>query len=183
MWKVLNALVKMLAPVLSFTAEEVWQEIRKIDETLPESVFLTDWPAFEEEFADAKLEEFWARILDVRGAVSRGLEVARNKGLIGHPLEASIGVVDAGDYGGALQSLTAKEWETIAITSGFEFTSSFSSEESVRFEDEQTGIVLEIGKAPGSKCPRCWKYSVDVDENGLCVRCRKVLEADHPERV
>lgn len=183
MWKVLNALVKMLAPVLSFTAEEVWQEIRKIDETLPKSVFLTDWPAFEEEFADARLEEFWARILDVRGAVSRGLEVARNKGLIGHPLEASIGVVDAGDYGGVLQSMTAKEWETIAITSGFELTSSFSSEESVRFEDEETRIVLDIGKAPGSKCPRCWKYSVDVDGNGLCARCRKVLEADHPERV
>jgi len=183
MWEILQVLVKMLAPVLSFTAEEVWQEIRKLDGTLPESVFLTDWPACEEGIADARLDESWARILEVRGAMSRGLEVARNKGLIGHSLEASIGVLDVGDYGDALQLLTGKEWETIAITSGFEFTPRHSSGESVRFEDEETGIVLEIGKALGSKCPRCWKYSVDVDGNGLCPRCRKVLGVDHPERV
>jgi len=183
MWGVLKSLVKMLAPVLSFTAEEAWQEIRKLDESLPESVFLTDWPHPDQKIADTGLEEFWAGVLEVRGALSRGLEVARTRGHIGHPLEARIRVIGAGAYKKTLQSLSEKEWETIAITSGFELGAAAEGGEFVHFEDEETGIELEIGKAPGSKCPRCWKYSVDVDENGLCERCRKVLEVDHPEKV
>jgi isoleucyl-tRNA synthetase len=183
MWGVLKSLVKMLAPVLSFTAEEAWQEIRKLDESLPESVFLTDWPHPDQKIADTGLEEFWAGVLEVRGALSRGLEVARTRGHIGHPLEARIRVIGAGAYKKTLQSLSEKEWETIAITSGFELGAAAEGGEFVHFEDEETGIDLEIGKAPGSKCPRCWKYSVDVDENGLCERCRKVLEVDHPEKV
>jgi isoleucyl-tRNA synthetase len=182
MWVVLKSLVKMLAPVLSFTAEEAWQEIRKLDESLPESVFLTDWPHPDQEIADTGLEEFWAGVLEVRGALSRGLEVARTQGHIGHPLEACIRVIDPGAYKKTLQSMSEKEWETIAITSGFEYGAA-AGKESVHFEDEETGIELEIAKAPGSKCPRCWKYSVDVDDNGLCERCRKVLEVDHPEKV
>lgn len=183
MWITLTALVKMLAPVLSFTAEEVWQEIRKLDAGLPESVFLTDWPVHDARLADASLEEFWSKVLEVRGALSRGLESARTRGVIGHPLEADITVADAAGYAEIMNSLSEEEWATVTITSGFRTTSKTAGDEAVRFADEDTGIVIDIAKAAGTKCPRCWKYTCDADERGVCPRCRRVLEADHPEKV
>ncbi len=184
MWEILKALVKMLAPVLSFTAEEAWQEMRKIDGSLPESVFLADWPLFDHDLADDELENFWSMVLEVRGALSRGLEVARNKGIIGHPLEAAVRIVDASGQEEVLHLLSEEEWETVTITSDFEIgDAGVVAGDTVRYEDEQTGILMDIGKAAGTKCLRCWKYSVDVDEKGVCPRCKKVLEASHSEKV
>ncbi|HPK06501.1 MAG TPA: isoleucine--tRNA ligase, partial [Aminivibrio sp.] len=175
MWLVLSAVIRMLAPVLSFTAEEVWQEMRKIDAKLPESIFLSDWPA---PFAVAdgkKLEEKWAKVLSVRAAVSRVLEQARSAGIIGHSLDARVEVERKGAPEAA-DLFTDEDLRVFSIVSGFRWVETISDMTVVR-EDEETGLRIGVDKAGGEKCPRCWQYTEEGDENGLCPRCSAVLSA------
>ena len=175
MWLVLSAVIRMLAPVLSFTAEEVWQEMRKIDAKLPESIFLSDWPA---PFAVAdgkKLEEKWAKVLSVRAAVSRVLEQARSAGIIGHSLDARVEVERKGAPEAA-DLFTDEDLRVFSIVSGFRWVERIDDMAVVR-DDEETGLRIGVDKARGEKCPRCWQYTEEGDENGLCPRCSEVLSA------
>ena len=92
LWNIIKELTLMLSPILSFTSEEVWQYLRQIDNSLSESVFLEDWPVLDSNLYHESLEEKWDRILWLRGAVSRGLEIARNQDLIGQSLEACVNI-------------------------------------------------------------------------------------------
>jgi isoleucyl-tRNA synthetase len=86
MYDVIQALVRMLVPVLAFTTEEIWQYLRK--ENDPESVQLTDWPAADDKLVDADLENRWERVLKAREVVAKALEEARRGKIIGHSLGA-----------------------------------------------------------------------------------------------
>lgn len=174
MWKTLSALVRMLAPVLSFTCEEVWQEMRKVDPSLPESVFLSDWPTFETEVLDTEAEKLWDRIIEVRGAILRGLEEARAKELIGHPLDAKVRLKLSEEFKDLAVSVSPSMWEMAAIVSEVEVVDP-SSKEELPWLDALTGISLEIEKSTYEKCPRCWRRTPEVAEKGLCSRCLSVL--------
>ena len=162
-------------PVLSFTAEEVWQEMRKIDTKLPESIFLSDWP---ESFAvteGKQLEEKWAKVLTVRAAVSRVLEQARSAGIIGHSLDARV-EVERKEAPEAASLFSDEDLRVFSIVSGFRWVEMIGDMAVVR-EDEETGLRIGVDKAGGEKCPRCWQYTEEGDENGLCPRCSAVLSA------
>ncbi len=175
LWVILRSLLEMLAPILSFTAEEAWQCLRGIDGSLPESVFLSLWPEIDRELEDPLLEEKWQCILTVRGTVSKALEEARSKELIGQSLEASVSVERTEKFED-MASLDGALWEMVCIVSRFEWVEGTAAGDVIS-RDEDTGLVIGVSRAPGDKCPRCWKYSTRPSPEGLCPRCEAVLES------
>ncbi len=175
MWRVLSVIIRMLAPVLSFTAEEVWQEMRKLDPGLPESIFLTDWPKPEYITGGEELEEKWEKALTVRSAVSRALEQARTAGIIGHSLDARV-EVERSKAAEAAALFPAEDFKVFSIVSDFRWTDSPDGM-AVVWDDEETSLRIGVDKARGEKCPRCWQYTETGDEDGLCPRCHAVLRA------
>ncbi|MDR1048705.1 MAG: class I tRNA ligase family protein, partial [Synergistaceae bacterium] len=175
MWEVLSSVTRMLAPILSFTAEEIWQEMRTIDPSLPESVFLSDFPKPDRGAVDEALDARWSKVLALRGAVSRTLEGLRAAKTIGTSLEAHVRVKTKGveDLAELASAFTLQEMADIAIVSKFEWSDDPAL---AAVRDEETGYEIAASAAPGAKCPRCWKYSEVSSEDGLCPRCASVLK-------
>jgi isoleucyl-tRNA synthetase len=174
MWEVLSAVTRMLAPILSFTSEEFWQEMRVIDPSLPESVFLTDFPKPDVSAIDEPLNALWDKVLALRGAVSRMLEELRAAKTIGTSLEACVQVKKTDELADVVSAFTLQEMADISIVSKFEWVSEPTGTKIVK--DEETGYEIAASFTPGSKCPRCWKYTETPTEDGLCPRCAEVLK-------
>ena len=173
MWEVLSALTRMLAPILSFTAEEIWQEMRTIDSSLPESVFLTDFPERDETRIDDELHALWEEVLRLRGVVSRLLENLRASKIIGTSLEASVRVKRAEKLAVLEKAFSLQELADLMIVSKFEWADDLEGEV---FRDEETEFELSAGVVSGTKCPRCWKYSDTPSPEELCPRCVLVMK-------
>jgi isoleucyl-tRNA synthetase len=175
LFKVLDALVRLMAPVLSFTAEEVWGHIPGAKERA-ESVHLTLLPEVETPYLDASLEERFELLLKVRGEVSKALESSRQSKLIGNSLEASVTL-------GAPEKLHAFLRENRAllkdlfIVSGVELAPSLPPGAQPSREVEGLGVL--VTRAQGEKCQRCWMYDAqvgaDADHPSVCPRCRSAL--------
>ena len=172
MWIILSALTKMLAPILSFTSEEAWQEMRKIDGTLPETVFMSDWPKTDEKATNIELDSLWDKVLKLRGAISRVLEQSRAAGQIGQSLEACLQVETCAELDDVMNSFTERELEEICIVSKFTWASGLND----TTIDNDTEYAIKVIKAADTmnKCPRCWRYFEDKGE--LCPRCTEVMK-------
>ncbi len=149
------ALVRLLAPILSFTAEEVWSYFSRPPEA-PESVHLALFPEPDEltaGFTVAQRERLqnWDRLLPVRDEVLKSLEAARNEKLIGAPLEARIRLTANGDLYPLLAEYV-RELPSLFIVSQVAL-------ENGRGDDH---VVVGVEKAAGAKCERCWKYRTEV---------------------
>lgn len=167
MWELLTTLTRLLAPVLSFTAEEAWQQARMRDSALPESVFLAGWPQVKNDLLDEKLLARWDKLLAVRASVTKALERARSEGVIGQSLAAAVEVAMSEDCAVAM---TEAEWADLCIVSGFTFANDLG------LDPDERGIQVRVTPARGTKCPRCWKYEDNDDVDGLCHRCRQVID-------
>ena len=174
MWKVLKTITQMMSPVLSYTAEEIWQKMREMDSSLSQSVFLTDWPEPISEVADTDLETLWDSIMNSRPGVLRGLETARSKGIIGHPLDAHVQIKLSEYYKGLAGKVSDETWAMILVVSSCEIVDEVKGAEVV-YEDEITGLVIGVDKSNDEKCPRCWRRRPEVAEQGLCNRCKDVI--------
>lgn len=174
MWKVLKTITQMMSPVLSYTAEEIWQNMRAMDPSLPVSVFLADWPEPLDEGSDAEVEKLWDSLINARQGVLRGLESARSKGVIGHPLDASVQIKLSDHYRGLAGRISDETWEMALIVSSCKVTDEAVDAEVV-YEDEITGLTIGVDKSKDEKCPRCWKRRPEVAEKGICDRCRDVI--------
>jgi isoleucyl-tRNA synthetase len=174
MWKVLRTITQMMSPVLSYTAEEIWQKMREMDPSLPKSVFLTDWPEPLGEGLDTSVEALWDSIINARQGVLRGLEAARSKGVIGHSLDAHVQIKLSDYYKGLAGKVSDETWEFVLIVSSCEIVDEVRGSEVV-YEDETTGLVIGVDKSKDEKCPRCWKRRPEVAEKGLCSRCKDVI--------
>jgi len=163
---ILRGLLRVMAPILSHTAEEAWRCLRREDE--PESVFLLEWPEPEGRWADASLEEEWGWLLELREKVTKRLEEMRASKQMGTSLEAEV-VLLADDE--ALSRLGDKRQllESLFIVS------------SVRLERREglEQVEVEVRKAPGSKCARCWNVRETVGKDPehplICSRCVAAL--------
>ena len=173
MWEILSCLTRMLAPLISFTAEEIWQEMRAIDDSLPESVFLADFPAQNPVYLNDELNALWEKAEEFKGAVSRMLETMRAAKTIGTSLEAQVQMKKIEHVRFLSESFTNEELADIAIVSKFEWVDELTLP--TVFKDEVTGLELAGGFAEGQKCPRCWKYDEHPNEEGLCKRCAHVI--------
>ncbi|MDR1509125.1 MAG: isoleucine--tRNA ligase [Synergistaceae bacterium] len=179
MWEVLSSLTLMIAPILCFTAEEIWAEMRRMDASLPESVHLAEWPAASKDGLSRELAARWNKVMEARGAILRALESARAQGVIGHALDAAVWAVFGDQYAELDEHISNGDWETIAIVSSFEGTGAPLGS-GVIYKDAATGIIVGVNRSPHEKCPRCWKHKPEVKETGICGRCADALE--HLER-
>ncbi len=176
MYEVLSCLTRMIAPLLSFTAEEIWQEMRKTDSGLPESVFLADFPEQDSTKLDDALNAKWAEAVTLKGAVSRMLETMRAAKTIGTSLEAMVQVKRSEALSKLESSFANEELADIVIVSKFEWVDELTLPNV--FHDDDTGIEVAGGFTTGRKCPRCWKYDEHPNADGLCRRCAHVLGKD-----
>lgn len=172
LWDVLDALVRVMAPILSFTAEEIWSFLPK-GSGRTDSVFLAGFQTGLRR--NDELAAKWQRLLEVRTAVTKALEEARQAGVIGHSLDARV-VLGAADGLGTLLEAQAADLPAIFITSQVTFDHGLDSEARSALLPE---LKVKIEHAHGSKCERCWNYSEAVGGNtthpGLCERCLPVI--------
>jgi isoleucyl-tRNA synthetase len=172
MFHIIEALVRWMAPILSFTAEEIWQYIPGERNA---SVFLNTWythlPALD---ADAEMNQaYWGVVQQVRNAVNKELENQRNAGLIGSPLEADIRLYCEPNLKMQLDKLR-DELRFVLITSGAEVFL-VGSDTTDLVATDVPGLWLKVTPLTYSKCERCWHRRKDVGSDvkhpGLCGRC------------
>lgn len=175
LYDLLLSLTPLLAPILSFTAEDIWHYI-PCKENLPESVFLTPWP--KTEGVDPGLDARWARIWKIRDEVLKVLEGARKKKIIGHPLDAKVLMSASGETESFLKECE-KDWTQIFIVSQVQIVPSLENHQLK--SDSVPSLLLSIEPAEGEKCARCWNYSTEVGHHAthptLCGRCVKAVYA------
>lgn len=179
MYEILEALVKMLAPVLAFTSEEVWQFMPHRSTNDPESVQLNYWPEPNEKYENAALKEKWDRIIEIRDVVSKALEIARTEKIIGHSLNAKVTIFADKENYDFIEPIK-KDLVTVFIVSDFELKGYDEASDGKYYEDPDVkGIRVNISMASGSKCERCWMISESVGKNEkhptLCDRCAEVV--------
>ncbi len=177
-WRIGEALVRLLAPIMSFTSEEVWDYLPKAAKR-SDSVHLALFPSEAEilggaafsSSSDEKTSDDWATLRSVRDEVLKVLEEARNNKLIGTGLEAQV-------------TLTAPDpiYSVLARHAGqLRYLFIVSAVTLVQDSGNGTGQVhVEVKKADGAKCERCWNYSIHVGEDKtyptVCERCSAVLK-------
>ncbi len=175
LFKIVFTLSKLIAPLLSFTAEEIWQHLPE-PETREESVHLSDWPEVEEQYVDEKLENRWERLIKVRRAVNKALEMARQSDFIGSSLEAKVRIFIPDEE--IRKHFSERELADIFIISQVEICKNHLEEFDFK-DEEETGTEVKILKAEGKKCERCWQYHPDTGKDkafpNTCPRCASIL--------
>ncbi|QYK41305.1 MAG: isoleucine--tRNA ligase [Paracoccaceae bacterium] len=167
-----HRLTGWLAPILVFTAEEVWLSRFPSDD---DSIHLRDFPETPVDWRDDALAERWQRIRQARRVVTAALEVQRTAKVIGASLEAAP-VVHVQDQG-LLAALRAVDFAEICITSGMTLTDAAAAEDAFHLA-EVPGIAVVFAPAEGQKCERCWQILPDVGHHrhpATCARCDAAL--------
>ncbi|QCX32555.1 isoleucine--tRNA ligase [Caloramator sp. E03] len=175
MYTILKALVKMISPILSFTAEEIWSSMPHDSKDKYESVFLSDWPEVLEKYVDKELENRWDNILDIRTEVSKALEIARANKVIGHSLNAKVDIYAEGETYEFLKEV-GNYLETVFIVSKVELHKGVNNlPEGTYLSEQNKDLAVFVSQAPGQKCERCWTYSETVGQNPehptICAKC------------
>lgn len=173
----LLALVKLTAPILSHTADEVWSFIPSATEA---SVQLTDMPDYKE-IQDAEvLEAKWNAFMKLRDDVLKALEEARNEKVIGKSLTAKVSLYVNDSTKELLESIS-ENLSQLFIVSGFEIAGSYDQAPEHAIKLEHAAIV--ITKAEGETCERCWVVTTEVGQTEahptLCPRCAKVVTENY----
>lgn len=170
MYHVVEALVRWLAPILSFTAEEIW---RYLPGRHGASVFCEEWYSGVDIKVDPARAERWRRIISVRDAVSRQLEQLRVAGAIGSSLDAEVDIYCNAEVKAVLDGLE-DELRFVCITS-YANVCSDSDRPATAVATDMEGLWLQVSASGHAKCIRCWHHREDVGSNAehpeLCGRC------------
>jgi isoleucyl-tRNA synthetase len=179
LYEVLSALVRLVAPILTFTAEEVWPRVPgRLGNT--ETVQIADWPVVEPAWRDEALAAKWRDLLAVRGEVQKALELARAAGEIGTSLEADVHLAASGGVEDPLRRYQS-ELAGVFIVSHVSLSPELP-DGLLRSTKAETvpGLSIGIARAVGQKCDRCWMYSETVGHSTshptLCRRCVDAVE-------
>jgi isoleucyl-tRNA synthetase len=177
MFYLLDALVRLMAPLLPFTAEEIWAHMPEYSDK-PSSVHLTLLPEAKSQWRDAQLAQKWETLLKVRAETTKALEEARAKKIIGHPLDASVTLSVQEDLYAALEPY-AEDLRFIFIVSQVSLLKNEKLDDSFASENVE-GLSIKIETALGEKCERCWVYETSVGSDSsrpsICERCQKALD-------
>jgi isoleucyl-tRNA synthetase len=176
-WRICEAMVRLLAPILSFTCEEVWQHLPKAPDRL-DSVHLARFPDAIDVLGDASVladdpqqQRDWTTLLAVREQVMKALEEERNSKRIGKSLDAQLTIIAAEPAYGVLVRYR-DQLRYLFIVSAAKLAQGAGN--------GTGGVHVEVARADGQKCERCWNYSTRVGEDKnyptVCERCSAVLK-------
>jgi isoleucyl-tRNA synthetase len=156
LWHITHSLVRLMAPILSFTAEEVWKVFAK-----EESVFFVTWHELPRPADAQPLLAKWQRLRELRDPVRKEIEALRAAGKVGSSLQAEVDFGAAGADYEALASL-GDDLKFLMLTSA------------ARVHKEKA-LAVKVQASSHPKCERCWHYRADVNGEGLCTRCQTNL--------
>jgi isoleucyl-tRNA synthetase len=173
--EILEVLVRLMAPILSFTADEIWLYMK--DQQRAPSVHADLFISVKQEFKDPELAERWERITKVRREITKALEIARKDKMIGHSLDASVTLGLSEDL---LDGLRAYEehLRSIFIVSSVQMLPSDEVQEGFVSEEVQ-GLKVKVAPSGDAKCERCWVHDPTVGDDSqhpaICARCLDAL--------
>ncbi|WP_045515359.1 isoleucine--tRNA ligase [Neobacillus niacini] len=177
LYESLLALTKLVSPILSHTADEVWKFIPAVTE---ESVQLTDMPEYQELNNAVALEEKWTSFMKLRDDVLKALEEARNQKVIGKSLTAKVSLYVNDNTKNLLDSIY-ENVQQLFIISGFEVAGSYDQAPENAIKLDTAAIV--VTKAEGETCERCWVVTPEVGKDSehptLCPRCAEVVKGNY----
>ena len=176
MHEILSSMVRLMAPVLSFTAEEVWGYVK--DGSQGKSVFLQPFPHPDKKYIDNELEARWEKIISVRGETAKVLEALRRDKKIGHSLDAEVVLYAEPQLFDLLQGYK-NDLSFIFIVSSVKVATESDAPMEAYASDAVKGLKITAGPAGGAKCGRCWMYSETVgqvkEHPSICSRCASNL--------
>jgi len=178
--EVASVLARLLAPVLSFTTEEIWGHLPRAKEQFA-SVFLAPWPQADRSYLDASLEAKWSRILELREGITRALEEARKQKLIGASAEAEVALYPENEEPAQILREIEPDLKRLLIVSGVKLHEVWEAAPVGALTDSGSSLKITVKQATGHKCTRCWLYDASVgqfdDHPLLCRRCHEVVTA------
>ncbi|OPX38479.1 MAG: isoleucine--tRNA ligase [Desulfobacteraceae bacterium 4484_190.3] len=177
MYIILDAMVRLLSPILTFTAEEIWENLPDYDGK-EESVHMTLFPNVNPDYVNKDIGEVWGTLIHIKSEVSKAIEIARQEKVVGHSLDSRIDIFAPEKFRSLLERY-AEDIKALFIVSEvnvLEEDKVNNPYESTEFE----GLKIGVAKAHGQKCERCWHYSMTVgnspDYPTICQRCIGNLE-------
>ncbi len=177
MHTILDYLVRLLAPVLCFTTEEIWNAMPKSKSMDAESPLFAGMPEVSEKLYDKDLDEKFEKFINIKNDVAKALEMARADKTIGHSLNAKVSLYAEGKLYEFLKA-NQEDLMTIFIVSDTEVCEG-KNEDAYKGENTD-GLYVSVSQAEGEKCERCWMYSKTVGEDKdhptLCARCAAVVK-------
>ena len=188
MYRILDGLLRLMAPVLCFTAAEAWEHLHGLGDKDPldRSVFFASFPEVDDIAVDAAFNERWTRLLTLRSAITRVLETARRDKLIGLSLDAEVVLQVNADWPAFLAD-NLEMVQELCIVSSLRLQA--AGDEALTFAGAEglDGVAIAVGPAPGVKCERCWTFATsvgaDTEHPTLCARCAGVVRQLRPERT
>jgi isoleucyl-tRNA synthetase len=168
LYEILKALACLMAPILSFTAEEVWKYIPQ-EPGKAESIHLASFPEVRSEYLDDALSERWERIWEIRAIVTKALEEARKEKKIGLSLDAQVHLY-LPEKAFPFLECYEKDLRSIFIVSSV----------TLHLAKDEKELRAEVLRAEGKKCERCWNYEVSVghhpEHQAICERCVEAIQ-------
>jgi len=183
----IDNLARAIAPVLSHTAEDIWQYLPY--KTPYKSVFQAGWVQIEEKWQNPELAEFWSALRQLRTDVNKVLEQARGEKLIGSSLEAKALIhIPHKQLGDAIKAFNPvkgngiDELRYLLLTSQVELFDSAEELQGLKYTTQTEDWTIAVVNAEGQKCDRCWNYSTHVGESAehplICDRCVAALAGE-----
>ena len=173
MTTLLDTMVRLLAPILTFTAEEVWLALPAWPDKA-ESVHLTRFPEVNEAWLKPELADTWKTLVAVKSEVAKAIETARQNKVVGHSLDAAVAIGASGELRALLEA-HREDLRALLIVSDVRIADAEEIGEGFK-SAEIAGLAVSVGRATGAKCDRCWIYSetvgVSAEHPTICERCR-----------
>ena len=170
MYEILQALVRIIMPVMPHQAEDIWQNVPENQKGGLESILLSSWPEMKPEWNNPELEQEFAKILKTRVIVTKAIEPLRAEKKVGSSLEVAVYVKY--DENKDLLKSCENELSNIFITSQAVVADEKPAD--VLNEYSEDGCTVWVTKAHGEKCCRCWKYR-ELNEDGICPDCQEAI--------
>jgi isoleucyl-tRNA synthetase len=167
----------MLAPILAFTAEEIWAAMPHGKDVDCGSVLFSPMPEPKREHAfTPEREAMWDKLLSLRTDVNKALELARADKVIGKPLDAEVTLYVDGQAAAAVDEISGQDLKTLFIVSAVDIVKgSGGGHAGIEFP----GVTVSVGSCSSPKCARCWTHDKEVGRNAdhpeLCPRCLEVV--------
>ncbi len=175
MYTILDAIVRIMAPIMPFTAEEIWKHMPSYADKA-ESIHLVLFPQADDKLQDVALAKKWETLIDVRAEVTKALEQARVDKVIGHSLDSAVTLGLGNDLYAVLADF-AEDLRSILIVSEAKMVK--GEIDGAYTSREMEGVWVAVAPAGGEKCQRCWVYDdsvgKDADHPTICERCGQSL--------